>query len=226
MTVAAFLAALLAGLFICASSGELYMWAMGRAGVFESAGVDSGTLAIVAEDITQYIFERNPSAAFDRVIVMDGLERPELNDREKAHMLDVRRLLRLAGIAGGCLAVICAAAGVYSARINAKINARRATGCGMLAGTGATMLAALIVIMAIRADFYNFFVALHKRLFTNDLWYMNPETDLLIRMMPSGFFLSMGMVVGAATLVLVLVILPVGLWLVLSNGRREARRAV
>ncbi|MDR0396057.1 MAG: DUF1461 domain-containing protein [Oscillospiraceae bacterium] len=221
-SITGLLAVMLIGLYSIASIKEAYQWAMNRAGVYESAGVDRDTLDAVAGDIARYIGERNPSVAFDRVVVMDGLERPELNDTEAEHMRDVRRLFGYIGNAGGAFALACAISVMFTIRIKRG----RATGCGMLAGTGAMMMLALAIFIAIRADFYNFFVALHERLFTNDLWYMNPETDLLIRMTPSGFYISMGMIVGAAWLAAVVITLAIGLRLVLPGRGRAARNAV
>lgn len=33
---------------------------------------------------------------------------------------------------------------------------------------------------------------MHEILFTNELWIMNPKTDLMIRMLPEAFFLKLG----------------------------------
>jgi integral membrane protein (TIGR01906 family) len=219
--IAGLTASLLAGLFICATNAGMYVWAMERVGVYETAGVDRETLTEVAGDVARYIGARVP-ADFDRAIIMDGLERPELNERELTHMKDVRRLIRLAGSAAGWLCAVC----VIAAAITARMKARRAMGSGMVVGAGVMLLCVLAVLIAIRVSFYNFFVALHERLFTNDLWYMNPETDLLIRMMPNNFYISMGAAIGAAWTVVVVVICATGLLLIITGGRREARRAV
>ena len=42
-------------------------------------------------------------------------------------------------------------------------------------------------------DFNSAFNFFHRILFTNDLWLLNPETDLLIRICPSSMFESMGL---------------------------------
>ena len=41
-------------------------------------------------------------------------------------------------------------------------------------------------------DFDAAFVFFHEMLFTNDLWLLNPATDLLIRICPSSMFMAMG----------------------------------
>ena len=41
-------------------------------------------------------------------------------------------------------------------------------------------------------DFDSAFTFFHHLLFTNDLWLLNPETDLLIRICPQEMFMQMG----------------------------------
>ena len=42
-------------------------------------------------------------------------------------------------------------------------------------------------------DYDRFFTAFHRLAFTNDLWLLNPRTDLLIRLMPEGLFMDLGL---------------------------------
>ena len=41
-------------------------------------------------------------------------------------------------------------------------------------------------------NFNGLFVTFHKVAFTNDGWLLNPKTDLLLRLMPTQFFTSLG----------------------------------
>ena len=49
-------------------------------------------------------------------------------------------------------------------------------------------------------DFNGAFTFFHHLLFTNDLWLLDPRTDLLIRICPSSMFASMGLRIGARAL--------------------------
>ena len=40
------------------------------------------------------------------------------------------------------------------------------------------------------------FILFHKLVFTNDLWLLDPRTDLLIRLMPIEFFISYAAIIG------------------------------
>ena len=52
------------------------------------------------------------------------------------------------------------------------------------------------------SDFNKYFLLFHEMFFSNDLWLLNPETDLLIRMLPEGFFLDMVVRIGIIFLLL------------------------
>ncbi len=52
-------------------------------------------------------------------------------------------------------------------------------------------LAAALAIWAL-ADFEGLFLLFHRIVFTNDLWLMNPQTDLMIALMPQSFFMWYG----------------------------------
>ena len=50
------------------------------------------------------------------------------------------------------------------------------------------------------ADFDGLFVRFHQLSFANHLWLLNPRTDMLIRLMPTSFFVQWGGVIGAVWL--------------------------
>ena len=54
----------------------------------------------------------------------------------------------------------------------------------------AIALIAAIILFAV-IDFNRIFTWLHQLLFTNDLWLLNPHTDLLIALMPEGMFMHL-----------------------------------
>ena len=57
-------------------------------------------------------------------------------------------------------------------------------GLWLLLGAGLTALAL--------SGFDSFFIGFHKLFFDNDLWLLNPQTDLLIALMPTPFFIWYG----------------------------------
>ena len=64
-------------------------------------------------------------------------------------------------------------------------------------GTLLTLLAAVTVLAVVAViDFDALFILFHKVAFTNDLWLLDPRTDMLIRLMPTDFFVTYAAIIG------------------------------
>lgn len=113
-----------------------------------------------------------------------------LNERERAHLCDVHALIQAAQRAAQLCVGIAAGLAVAAAWTGARLERRRRA--ALLGGACGVLLLALLVGAAALAVYGGGFTAafyrLHELLFTNDLWLMNPETDVLIRMMPQRLF--------------------------------------
>lgn len=59
-------------------------------------------------------------------------------------------------------------------------------------------------------DFNKYFTYFHHIFFTNDLWLLNPNTDLLIQMLPEEFFISIAIRIGVSFLGFVATIQGIG----------------
>lgn len=110
----------------------------------------------------------------------EAVDFPYFNAREKAHLADIQALFRLFDRAW--LLVIPAAAIAFW--LLKKRDFR-----GFLLGCGCTavLLGALAAYIAV--DFEGAFLLMHRLLFTNELWLLNPQTDLLICLMPEAMFI-------------------------------------
>lgn len=65
-------------------------------------------------------------------------------------------------------------------------------------------------------DFNSLFVLMHRLLFTNDLWLMDPQTDLIISLMPQAFFTAMaGKLLRRLALMLLRIALVIQMLLIL-----------
>jgi len=74
-----------------------------------------------------------------------------------------------------------------------------------------SLLAILLLLMAI--DFYKYFTYFHEIFFTNDLWLLNPKTDILIQMLPLEFFSSIAYKVVGFFIVELLALFSTGILL-------------
>lgn len=122
-----------------------------------------------------------------------GELRPAFNHKERIHMEDCRRLFVLLRTVMGSAAALAAgflACGAYLLRDRRRICiAAWLSPLAIVVPLGALACWAVIDFGAA----FNFF---HEILFTNDLWLLNPATDLLIRICPAGMFMAMGARIG------------------------------
>lgn len=126
--------------------------------------------------------------------IVDGQPREFFNEREIAHMEDVRGLfiggLRLRT---GC---IITAALCLLILILTKARLRRVIPMSICAGTGLFFGTACLLAAIISTDFTKYFVIFHQIFFTNDLWILDPATDLLINIVPEPFFMDTAARIG------------------------------
>ena len=143
----------------------------------------------------------------------DALDETELfNANEKAHMADVYDIfsaLRGTKNTAFALSMLLLVAVYYKRKNYNHVQLRLGIVFGVImfflpfAGIGAW--AAL--------DFDSAFLWMHETLFSNDLWLMDPRTDLMIRMLPERFFMKIGLEAGlkaAAGALLVPMIIFIG----------------
>ena len=113
-----------------------------------------------------------------------------LNEKEQQHMLDVRDLTQSAAGMSKTYLTIAVILAMVSAWTGARLTRRvKPMLVGALAAVSVIMLIVVNVMNQVTAGgFENLFVQMHEMIFTNDLWLMDPATDILIRMMPQPLF--------------------------------------
>lgn len=112
------------------------------------------------------------------------------SEKENLHLKDVRRIVSalklFRWIDGGGAAAALAALYLLKKQDRPRLIA------SVLRGFSAAALAILLVSLALGVwgivNFSGLFWTFHQVAFTNDLWLLNPQTDLLVALMPLGFF--------------------------------------
>ena len=124
---------------------------------------------------------------------IDGETRGFFNEREIAHMEDVKSLF-LGGLSLRriCL-LICAAALI----LLYKLKRLKVLPASILMGTGIFFAAVCLLSLIVASDFQRSFTIFHQIFFDNDLWILNPNTDLLVNIVPEQFFHRHGTVYRA-----------------------------
>ncbi len=138
------------------------------------------------------------------VTVMGGQEREFFNEREIAHMEDVQVLfLRAMSLRRACIFICVLCLGFL---FLTKAPVRRVLPPSICAGTGLFFGITAILALIISGDFTKYFVIFHHIFFDNDLWILDPATDMLINIVPEGFFMDtaarIALLFGASSAVL------------------------
>ena len=126
---------------------------------------------------------------------VNGEKQEFFNDREKAHMVAVQNLF-LGGLTLRFSAIIVLVISL-SGLIFTKGNWKRILPKSFLTGLGAFLVISGGLGVLCASDFNKYFFLFHEIFFDNDLWLLDPATDLMIRMLPEGFFFDMVIRIGS-----------------------------
>lgn len=168
----------------------------------ETIGMSDQDLTMATEGLLSYIQGDRDNLVMEAVI--NGQQREVFNQKEIMHMVDVQRLYDLgyeARKAGVFLLILLLGSSLYVSR---KKFWEYWAG-GYLTGAGVFLLLLAAAGLAISRDFLWFWNNFHYLIFTNDLWLLDPNTDILIQMVPEQFFFDLVVrILSAFTLALAL----------------------
>ena len=173
---------------LMAGDGGLLAAEMLREAPPEYTGLPEGEYPGVGKMTADYLAGRTDTF---RYVIADGAggQAECFRPNEAAHMADCRGLIRLDETV--CAVCLAAAAALTAAGLIPSAG-RKGFLRGILYGLRtAGVLAAGMLIWAL-ADFDGLFITFHRAAFTNEGWLMDPRENLLIRLMPEGFFVRLG----------------------------------
>ncbi|PKM70577.1 MAG: TIGR01906 family membrane protein [Firmicutes bacterium HGW-Firmicutes-18] len=149
-------------------------------------GLDMEQLMRVSEQTLEYLKDKR-----DDLIIYEELNGEKIQvfkDREIEHMVDVKDLF----VMGYTIRNIT---GIISLLSIAYLWMKHKKSILQSVRMGSVLFFGLIAIIGSYAvlDFNHAFTIFHELLFTNDLWLLNPETDIMIQMLPLDFFMGIGL---------------------------------
>ncbi|MBR5337111.1 MAG: TIGR01906 family membrane protein [Lachnospiraceae bacterium] len=143
-------------------------------------------IEVVSKEMMKYLYgERDDLVVYT---TMGGTYREFFNDREKTHMIDVKAMLDTAiAVRTACLLAAAVIIGVLAFiwRRGVAVFLARSY---LLACAATAAFFAFIGIFIAAFGFTEFWERFHGVFFTNDLWLLNPATDMMIRLLPEQFF--------------------------------------
>ena len=152
----------------------------------ETIGISQEDLSRVTGELLDYI--RGSRSSLDGIEAeIKGELRPVFNDREKAHMVDVKKLFEFASEVRNLSAVgillLCIVLYFGSGRHPLRFFA-----ASYLAAAACLLVLLAVLIPLVQSNFTYYWDQFHYLFFDNDLWILNPETDIMIQMVPEPFF--------------------------------------
>ena len=142
-----------------------------------------------AHAIVRYLDDKT-----DEITVPDAQDASKtvqaFSDKENTHMQDVRQIVRALKWArwiGGGGTVLVTGLLYFLKRSERALFLRRLVRGFAAAAMALLFLAACLGVWG-AVNFQGLFWAFHQAVFSNDLWLLNPQTDLLMALMPLPFF--------------------------------------
>ncbi|TJX13320.1 TIGR01906 family membrane protein [Tissierella creatinini] len=167
-------------------------------------------LDIIADSLIDYLKGRGK----------DELLTPHFNEKEVLHMRDVQDLFDLARLLKYASMVIAILILIYIAiRIN-----KETLGKVLFFGLFANHILVLIIGFLMASDFTKYWTIFHHIFFTNNLWLLDPKTDIMIQMLPEQFFSGMVFNIVVSFFVFLSIIQLVGIYYMKRGRRNEERK--
>ena len=185
--------------------------------VTEAVSMTMDDLLDVTDQMMAYL--KGKKADLHVPTTMGGVEREFFNAREIAHMEDVQGLF-LGGISmrRGCLMIMALCVILL---FLLKASFKNIFPKAVCAGSGLFFAAAAVIAFIISTDFNRYFVLFHKMFFKNDLWMLDPSTDMLINIVPEGFFSDTVFLIGFIFFISVLLLISICLFLIHKYGKNR-----
>lgn len=154
----------------------------------EIIGMSEEDLTLTTEVLLDYVQDKRDDLHVQAVI--DNSVREVFNDREIAHMVDVKALYLNAMLVRNVLACLVLIVGLVLWLCRDEQTKKRMAQGFFQASIVLISLAGALAFYAF-LDFYQFWTTFHQIFFRNDLWLLNPNTDILIMMVPESFFANL-----------------------------------
>ncbi len=178
------------GLELIIFNEAYFEWHYEKRSVTETTEMSLEDLMVVTVDMLEYLEGQRPT--LDMVATIAGETEEVFGEREKAHMVDVRDLYlgfrTLRRIGSGIVLLTLVFGWFFNKKLlYHTLNRVKYIVPLLLVGVGA-------VGVLFATDFNKYFTIFHHLFFDNDLWLLNPNTDILINMVPESYFYSIVMI--------------------------------
>ncbi len=167
---------------------EFYRKEYAQLNTASEIGMSESDLTHTTEVLLDYIQDKRDD--LNVVATINGIDRAVFNEKEILHMVDVKNLYLNAMTVRNFAwvgFVVMIAIGIF---ISKKESIKYLSDMFLKAVVSALSILTLLGVYAL-VDFNSFWLQFHYIFFTNDLFFLDPNTDILIQMVPSQFFFDL-----------------------------------
>ena len=176
---------LTAGIGWAVNSQWLYQYGFEKYNVSRPTGLAQPELEQAAVGLISYF--NSGDEYISLTVIKDSRPFELFNQREVAHLRDVKGLIRLDyWVLLGTLIYVLTYAGVSLFWRRGRY--WRRLGWGVIIGSGITLALMLALGLGILLNFDQLFWQFHLISFSNELWQLDPSRDYLIMLFPQGFW--------------------------------------
>lgn len=179
------LASLLGGVYFLISARWFYAFEYEKHGQAQVIGVSDETLMGITDGLLGYLGGKRDD--LDMQAEVNGEWREVFTQREKDHMVDVRKLTDLAVRAFYAFLTLGLGLLALAIVLAARHRAGKRMCIGYLIGAGSFLAFVGVIALFFVIDFTSAFYMFHLLFFTNDLWLLPPDS-IMIQMVPEVFF--------------------------------------
>jgi integral membrane protein (TIGR01906 family) len=186
---------------IYSGSVDLYTGGFAKYQISTATGISNPQLKDVARSMVDYWDGKVQSPQLE--VDIRGMKRPVYSQKELIHLEDVRKIIDIFKILQFLSIIVFLVTGLY---IFFKFGVSRLLK-GFQAGAVVTVVFLGSIMLWALMDFNSIFYFFHILSFSNDLWLLDPATDYLIMMFPSGFFFD-----SAILIVVTIIAVAILIW--------------
>ena len=167
---------------------EFYTREYQRLDIASTVGMTQEDIEVVTDNLLAFV--KGDTNSIQTKITIEGTVKDAFNPKEEAHMVGVRLLYQ--GVQA--ISNVAFVAFILSfAFLIVRLRKGAITLISINYMKAAIIFSIFFILCAGWAyiDFDSFWFSFHKLVFRNDLWMLDPETDLMIRIFPAPFFSAM-----------------------------------
>lgn len=179
-----------AGLELIIFNEPYFQWHYTHRNITETTQMSVDDLMVVTVTMLDYL--KDEAESLDMMATIDGQREEVFGEREKQHMVDVKNLyLDFRQVRRLCTALVIGLV-IFGVLFGKRMLYHTLNRVKYIVPVLLLAVGAVGALFA--TDFNRYFSIFHELFFDNDLWLLNPQTDILINMVPEVYFYSIVMI--------------------------------